>query len=82
MTDLPTSVFGLMSLIIVTLSGVVARLWKSNMNLNEQINQIQSQRVTDALETRDKVAIPLQQIAQYSELTYNKLLQGSTSNKT
>ena len=76
MTDIPNTVFGLMALIIVTLAGVIVRLYLQNSNLYKQINEIQNQRIAESKETRDKVAVPLQQIAQYSELTYNKIIGG------
>lgn len=77
MVEIPTTVFGLMSLIIVTLAGVVVRLYFQNGVLYNRIIDIQNERVNESKETRDKVAVPLQQIAQYSELTYNKIIGGS-----
>lgn len=76
MHEIPTTVVGLMGLIITVLCGVIVRLYLQNIGLYKQINTLQDQRVAESKETRDKVAIPLQQIAQYSELTYNKIIGG------
>lgn len=77
MENIPTTVVGLMGLIIATLAGVVVRLYGQNSRLYQQISELQNQRVQEAKETRDKVAEPLNQIAHYSELTYNKIIGGS-----
>lgn len=77
MVEIPNTVFGLMGLIIVTLSGVIARLYGQNSRLYQQIVDLQNQRVQESKETRDIVAQPLKQIAQYTELTYQKIIGGS-----
>lgn len=76
MSEIPTTVIGLMSLIIVTLAAVIVKLYMQNSNLYSQINDIQNQRIADSKETRDQLAEPLREIAQYSELTYNKIIGG------
>jgi hypothetical protein len=73
MSEIPNTVFGLMALIIVSLAGVVIRLYIQNSALYKQIIDIQEQRVVDSRETRDRLGEPLQQIAQYTKLTYDKL---------
>lgn len=76
MVEIPNTVFGLLALIITTLATVVVLLWRQNTALYKRIDELQNQRVSESKETRDKVAEPLQQIAHYSELTYNKIIGG------
>lgn len=76
MVAIPTTVFGILALIITTLSGVVLKLYFTNQSLYKQINEIQEQRITDAKDTKDQLAQPLREIAQYTELTYNKIISG------
>lgn len=76
MVELPNTVFGLLAFIVVTEAGVIVRLYLQNISLYKRIDELQSQRVAESLETRNKVAEPLQQIAHYSELTYNKIISG------
>lgn len=74
--SIPNTVFGLMAMIIGVQSTVVVLFYRQNNELHNRIDDLQNQRVAESKETRDKVAVPLQQIAQYSELTYNKIIGG------
>lgn len=74
--QIPDTVFGLLSLIVLVLAGLVARLNSQKDDLYKQLLGLQDQRVEESKETRDKIGIPLQQISQYVELTYRKLVDG------
>lgn len=83
MVEIPNTVFGLTGLIITTLAGVIIwqqrRIDKRDTQISELykvINSIQETRIADSKETRDKLAEPLREIAQYTELTYDKIIGG------
>lgn len=72
-TALPETVFGLMSLIILTLCGVVRRQYQDNQALQKKYDDIQELRRLDAKEMTDKATVPLESISQTLNLVYDKL---------
>ncbi len=76
MTQIPNTVVGLMALIITVLAGVCVRFFYLNSALYKRIDDLQEQRVQDAKTVTDKVTEPLREIAQYTELSYGKIMAG------
>ena len=73
MWTLPTTVFGLMSLMIITMAGVIIRLYNDNKILQNKIDASQLARLQDAAEMVDKVTVPLSSLSQTMPLIYSKL---------
>lgn len=73
MWTLPNTLNGILGLIIITLAGVVYRLWNDGKSLQTKYDALQNQRVQDVKDTTDRVTQPLQSISQTIGLIYDKL---------
>lgn len=73
MFTIPNTAFGLLTLIIITLAGVVARLYADNKLMQTRYDILQESRLKDAAEMVDKVTIPLSSISQTMPLILDKL---------
>lgn len=73
MFTIPNTAFGLLTLIIVTLAGVVARLYADNKSLQTRYDVLQEARLKDATDMVDKVTIPLSSLSQTMPLIFEKL---------
>ena len=73
MFTIPSTVFGLLTLIILTLAGVVTRLYADNKTLQSRFDALQETRRQDAAEMVDKVIIPLSSLSQTMPLILDKL---------
>lgn len=70
---IPTTVFGLLTFIILSLAAVVTRQYHDNKGLQEKFDQLQNARLQDAKDNLDKFGQPLASISQTMNLIYSKL---------
>lgn len=76
MVEIPNTVFGLLALIIVTLSGVIVKLWFMLVASWKEKSDLQDKRLQDSIDVRDKYVENIQKFSQTTELLYNKLNAG------
>ncbi len=73
MYTIPTTVFGLLTLIIVSMATVIAKQYGDNKTLQAKFDSLQDSRLQDAKDNLDKFGQPLATISQTMNLIYSKL---------
>lgn len=81
MVEIPNTVFGLLALIIVTLGGVVLRIYLQNIGLYKRIDELHEARRVDAVESRTEVTSMLPGIAQSLQNISDKIEISNSSRR-
>lgn len=68
--------YGLEGIVILALGTAVAKLYSDNQKLQKEKEAILEARRQDAVDTKDKVAGPLKELADNTKLIYDKLIVG------
>lgn len=70
----PLQAWGIPGFIIVVLAGVVVQLSRKLDFKDAKIEALQEARVREALDARDKIALPLETLGTQSQMIYDKLV--------